>query len=78
MDDKSQQDTDESSRKVASSLVHTRKGKQSVHDLWEPTARGGQRTRGNWSKSLCESVLRIRGPECCSSWQTCAQDKLKF
>lgn len=41
------QDVDESSRKMASSLVHTRKGKQSVNDLWEPATRDGQRTRGN-------------------------------
>ena len=56
-----------SSRKMASSLVHTRKGKQSMHDLCGPAAPGGQRTRGDCSKSLRESVLHIRGPESCSS-----------
>lgn len=67
MDDNSQRDTDKSSRKMASSLVHTGKGKQSMHDLCGPVARGGQRIRGDCSKSLRESALHITGPECCSS-----------
>ena len=65
MDDNSQRDTDESSRKMASSLEG--KGKQSMHDLCGPVACGGQRIHGDCSKSLHESALHITGPECCSS-----------
>lgn len=54
MTDNSQHDTDESSRKMASSLVYSGEGKQSVLDVSGATAGGGQRTREDWSKAMCE------------------------